>query len=87
MLSREWVNKHRLIKEFLDQFSPSCIRVSDLAKKLRMDPRTTKAHLEVMEVDGYGAFTDDNKTTFCRREAIKELAIKFSELAKSLEPQ
>ena len=87
MLSREWVKKHRLIKEFLDQCSSSSVRVSDVAKKLGMDQRTARAHLEVMEIDGFGAFTEENKTTFCRREAIKQLAIKFSELAKSLGPE
>lgn len=44
----------------------SCVPLSELAKELDMDSRTVKKHLEIMEIDGYGKFSDaDKKHIFC----------------------
>ena len=84
-MSQKWVKRHQRVKKFLDEYDSPCISISTLAKELGMDPRTARAHLEVMQVDRVGAFTDDSKNVFCRKEVIAEFARRFTELAKKLE--
>ena len=38
------------------------VEINDLSKKLEMDPRTVKNHLDIMEMDGYGLFVNDKPT-------------------------
>jgi len=86
-MSREWVRRHQRLKEVIDSSKGSCIDVNKLAKKLDIDPRTARAHLEVMELDRVGAFIGDNKSVFCQPEAIEGLAKRYGELAKKLRPK
>ena len=49
------------------------VDVNDLSKKLEMDPRTVKNHLDIMEMDGYGFFVNDKQTVFCPLSSIKKM--------------
>lgn len=83
-MSRKWVRRHGCVKEYLDSCDCSCVKISDLAKNLQIDPRTARAHLEVMQVDRVGAFTDEEKTVFCRPEAIERIGERLIELAREM---
>ena len=51
-MSRGWVEFHKRLHVLLEQ--KRVWSVSQLAKLLKADPRTVKAHLECCEIDGFG---------------------------------
>jgi len=79
--SREYVEKHRQIKEKVDEISSrckcACIPVRELSEELKMDERTVKAHLEILEMHKVGTYLDSNRKVFCTTNGIKKIAKKL----------
>lgn len=75
---RDYLAKHKRIRdkmiETVNNTGTGCVYVSQLASELKMDVRTVRAHLEVMEVDAIGVFVDSTKKQFCTKEGIALLA-------------
>ena len=77
-------SKHKRINNFLVELKKynysACVSVYHMALMLRMDYRTVKSHLKVMETDGMGAFIDTREKVFCTKEGINRLAKKMKSL-------
>jgi len=75
---RDYLARHTRIKdkliEAISSTGHACVDVSQLARQLKMDIRTVRAHLEIMEVDYAGVFMDSSKKLFCTKEGIALLA-------------
>jgi hypothetical protein len=75
---RDYISKHQKIRDKLIEQSRTreyaCFNVARLASELKMDIRTVRAHLKIMELDAMGVFTDDEQKQFCTREGIDLLA-------------
>ena len=71
---REYVVKHQKIRDKLIELSKtndySCFGVARLASELKMDLRTVRAHLEIMEIDAAGTFTDVEQKQFCTHNGV-----------------
>jgi len=61
---RRWVERHRRIRKFLEEYPRSYILVNSAARKLGMDPRNLRIHLEIMEMHGVGTFLETSKGLF-----------------------
>ena len=74
MTPTKYAEDHLKIKEMIEKFKKetegsSCVIVSELAKEIEMDPRLLRKHLEVMEIDGYGHFSNRKKRhLFCSKK-------------------
>jgi predicted ArsR family transcriptional regulator len=79
----DYIAKHRKIRDRLIILSRTskyaCFTVAQLASELKMDVRTVRAHLEIMEIDGAGTFMDVGKKQFCTKKGITFLADLISE--------
>jgi predicted ArsR family transcriptional regulator len=70
----KYASDHIKIKKMMNQIKnetggSSCVVVSELSKELDMDPRTLRKHLEVMEIDGCGSFSNPKKNhIFCHNK-------------------
>jgi DNA-binding transcriptional ArsR family regulator len=75
---RDYIGKHQQIRnkliELVGKSERACIDVAQLASALRMDIRTVRAHLKIMEVDAVGVFMDSGEKQFCTKEGIAVLA-------------
>ena len=75
---QDYLTKHKQIRNKLTELGSgsgyACVDVSQLASQLRMDIRTVRAHLRIMEVDSVGAFMDPSEKQFCTKEGIALLA-------------
>ena len=84
---REYIAKHQQIRnkllELVTKSDRACVDVSKLSYQLRMDIRTVRAHLKIMEVDAIGVFMDPAEKQFCTKEGIALLAnmLKLNEKA------
>jgi len=76
--NRNYVIKHERIvnklKELVAHHEYACIPVSMLAKQLKTDERTVRAHLRIMQIHGLGVFNDPREKEFCTLEGILQLA-------------
>jgi len=74
---QDYIAKHQLIKnkllEIVNQNERACADVTKLASQLKMDIRTVRSHLKIMEVDALGVFMDHNEKQFCTKEGISLL--------------
>jgi hypothetical protein len=75
---RDYLTKHQLIRnkilELTSKSERACFDVTQLASHLRMDIRTVRAHLRIMEVDAVGIFMDSGEKQFCTKQGIAMLA-------------
>jgi hypothetical protein len=75
---RDYLAKHQQIRkkmiELVNANERACFDVAQLASQLRMDMRTVRAHLRIMEVDSVGVFMDPSEKQFCTKEGIALLA-------------
>ena len=75
---QEYNAKHQQIRkkliELVSESGSACVDVSRLAGQVKMDIRTVRAHLKVMEVDSVGVFMDSSEKQFCTKEGIALLA-------------
>ena len=75
---RDYKAKHQQIRnkliELVSESERACFDVAQLASQLRMDIRTVRAHLRIMEVDAIGVFMDPGEKQFCTKEGIALLA-------------
>ena len=75
---RDYIAKHQQIRKNLidlaGESERACVDVAQLAGHLRMDIRTVRAHLKIMEVDAVGVFMDPGEKQFCTKEGIALLA-------------
>jgi hypothetical protein len=84
---RDYIAKHQQIKnklvEMVSEGERACVDVTKLASELKMDIRTVRSHLKIMEVDALGVFMDLSQKQFCTKEGISLLAnaLKLSEKA------
>ena len=71
---RDYIAKHQLIKnkllEMVNQNERACADVTKIASQLKMDIRTVRSHLRIMEVDALGVFMDFDEKQFCTKEGI-----------------
>jgi hypothetical protein len=86
---RDYIAKHEKIRDKLLELSKAsgypCFSVARLASELKMDTRTVRAHLKIMELDAIGAFTDAEQKQFCTKEGISLLANTFKTYERSNE--
>ncbi|MCK4481879.1 hypothetical protein KAU55_01540 [Candidatus Bathyarchaeota archaeon] len=79
--SREYVEKHRQVKEKVEEIiskcACACVPVRKLSEELKMDDRTVKAHLEILEMHKIGTYLDPDKKVFCTANGIKKIADKL----------
>jgi hypothetical protein len=67
----KYTEDHLKVKETIEKIKKEtsgskCVIISELAKEIEMDPRLLRKHLEVMEIDGFGHFSDPKKRhIFC----------------------
>jgi|TARA_B100002003_G_C13599955_1_gene309513 DNA-binding transcriptional regulator YhcF (GntR family) len=59
--------------------SYGCVSVREVAKKLKKDPRTINAHLQIMENYDFGLFVDEKKTLFCTKEGLRKISEKVKQ--------
>ena len=75
---RDYIAKHQIIKnkllEMVNQNERACADVTKIASQLKMDIRTVRSHLRIMEVDALGVFMDLDEKQFCTKEGISLLA-------------
>jgi DNA-binding transcriptional ArsR family regulator len=75
---QDYIAKHRKIRDKLIEKSRTsehaCFDVVQLASELKMDIRTVRAHLKIMEVDAIGVFIDAGQKQFCTKDGIALLA-------------
>lgn len=75
---RNYFAKHKKIRDKLIELSKTseyaCFNVARLALELKMDVRTVRAHLKIMEIDAIGTFLDDEQKQFCTTKGIALLA-------------
>jgi hypothetical protein len=87
--SREYVEKHKRVMEKIEEVTSTnvcaCIPVRKLAEESKMDERTAKAHLEILELHGVGTFLDSERRVFCTKKGIKKLATKLGLTVKESE--
>ena len=78
---RDYISKHEKIRDRLIEHSRTgeraCVDVAQLAAELKMDIRTVRAHLKIMEIDALGVFMDNKQKQFCTKEGIALLADTF----------
>jgi DNA-binding transcriptional ArsR family regulator len=78
---RDYIARHRKIRDKVIELSKTsehaCFDVAQLASELKMDIRTVRAHLKIMEIDAIGTFLDDKRKQFCTKEGIVFLANTF----------
>lgn len=59
---------HKKVKKAAEELSKDtsfiCVNVENIAKKAKVDTRTTKKHLDLLEEDGLGKFCDPKKKAF-----------------------
>jgi len=85
---RDYIAKHEQIRnkllEMIKHSDRACFEVAKIAAELRMDQRTVRAHLKIMEVDNIGVFMDPSEKQFCTKEGITILAnmLKLNEPAQ-----
>ena len=79
--SREYVEKHRQVKKKIEEISSecacACIPTRKLSEELKMDERTVKAHLEILEMHKVGTYLDPNRKVFCTANGVRKIADKL----------
>ena len=59
---------HKRVKKAVEELNKdtsfACTNVETIAKKAKVDTRTAKLHLDLLEEDGLGKFCDPKKKTF-----------------------
>lgn len=74
----DYIAKHKKIRDKIVELSKTseyaCFNVARLALGLKMDVRTVRAHLKIMEIDAIGTFLDDEQKQFCTTKGIAFLA-------------
>ena len=84
---RDYTARHERIRNKLMEMAKECdcgcFPVPKIATELRMDQRTVRAHLKILEIDSAGVFLDPTEKEFCTKEGIALLAniLKVSEKA------
>lgn len=75
---RDYISQHKKVRDKLIELTKkrehACFNVTKLALDLKMDVRTVRAHLKIMELDNLGIFMDDKQKQFCTKEGISLLA-------------
>ena len=75
---QDYIAKHQQIRNKLIEMGSgserACVDVAQLASQLRMDIRTIRSHLKIMEVDAVGVFIDPSEKQFCTKEGVALLA-------------
>jgi len=86
---RDYIATHQKIRDRLVEKSKTdkraCFDVARLASELKMDIRTVRAHLRIMEIDAVGIFMDTGEKQFCTKNGIAILANMLSVHEKSTE--
>ena len=86
---QDYISKHQKIRDKLvEQARTSeraCFDVAQLASEVKMDMRTVRAHLKIMEVDAIGVFMDAGQKQFCTKDGIALLANMLRVQEKSAE--
>lgn len=75
---RDYVVRHKKIRDRLEsemkKCDCGCISVPGIAAALKMDERTVRSHLKIMEMDKVGAFLDPDGKAFCTKNGIINIA-------------
>ena len=92
---RDYIARHEQIrnklKEMAEESDRGCIEVSKIAAELKMDQRTVRAHLRIIEVHNAGVFADPEGKQFCTKEGVallaKRLGLKETTTEQETEPK
>ena len=88
MTDDDYVETHKKVKKTVEEKTTKkdcgCVSVNDIAVELKMDPRTVRKHLGLMEVDEYGKYLDADKKIFCSKNGVERLANSFKKKKKKL---
>ena len=75
---RSYTGRHEQIlnkiMEMIEESDHGCLEVSKIATALKMDQRTVRAHLRIVELDNAGVFADPEGKQFCTKEGVALLA-------------
>ena len=78
---KEYLQTHKKIKNVVREKTLNevycCVKVDDVANKLGIDPKTAKIHLDLMEIDEFGSYLDEDHEMFCSTEGIERLRERF----------
>ena len=73
----KYLQTHKKIKDRIrkktKEEARACVRVDDIAKELKIDSKTVKIHLDIMEIDGVGSYSDNKQKIFCSLEGVERL--------------
>ena len=79
---RHYTTRHERIRnklmEMAEESDCGCFPVAKIAAELRMDQRTVRAHLKIIEINNAGVFLDPEEKEFCTREGLILLANRLS---------
>ena len=71
---RDYTARHERIRNKLMEMTKECdcgcVTVPKIAAELRMDQRTVRAHLKIIEIDNAGVFLDPEEKEFCTKEGL-----------------
>ena len=69
---RDYVARHEQIRnklmEMAKQCDCGCFPVRKIAAELKMDQRTVRSHLKIIEAHKVGVFVDPDEKEFCTKE-------------------
>ena len=78
---RDYTARHeKILKKIMEieaQGDSACFPISRIATELKMDQRTVRAHLKIIEIHNLGAFMDPEEKQFCTKGGITLLAKKL----------
>ncbi len=79
----DYLEAHRKIKNAIERKAEErdcgCVSVKNIANELRMDTRTVRAHLELMRIDDYGEYLDDEGKLFCPIDGAEKFVNRLRE--------
>ncbi len=63
-MHNDWLKTHKKIKTAIEE-EEGCVNVNTISKKIDIDIKNFRKHLEIMILDGCGNFMDKEKDIFC----------------------
>lgn len=86
---KEYLQTHekikKIVKKKIDEGACVCVSVKDISNDLGIDPKAVKTHLDIMEIDEFGSYLDNNQKTFCSLEGIEKVRERIRKKIKEKE--
>jgi hypothetical protein len=71
-MKSDWFKMHKKIKKIVEN-KKGCVDVQNISKEINADIQDILEHFEVMKIDGYGNFMDEEKKIFCNMNNAVEV--------------